>query len=146
MAGSLNSVQLIGHLGADPEVRNLQSGKSVCNLRIATSQSWLQDGERKEKTEWHSVVIWGPLGDVAAKYARKGSKLYVKGQLQTRKWQDKDGGDRYSTEVVLQGFGAELILLDGKKQDDADRGETQTRARPQAPAMAGRDFDDDIPF
>lgn len=139
-------MQLIGHLGADPEIRNLQSGKSVCNLRIATSQSWVKDGERQEKTEWHSVVIWGPLGDVAGKYARKGSKLYVKGQLETRKWKDKDGNDRYSTEVVLQGFGAELILLDGKKQDDADRGETQTRARAPAPAAAGRDFDDDIPF
>ena len=146
MAGSLNSVQLIGHLGAEPEVRNLQSGKTVCNLRIATSQSWVQDGESKEKTEWHSVVIWGPLADVASKYARKGSKLYVKGQLQTRKWQDKDGGDRYSTEIVLQGFGAELILLDGKKQDDADRGETQTRARAPAPAAAGGGMDDDIPF
>ena len=115
MAGSLNQVQLIGHLGADPEVRSFQNGGKVCNMRIATSETWKDrdSGERKERTEWHTVQIFNEgLVGVAERFLRKGSKVYVSGQLRTRKWQDQSGNDRYSTEVVLQGFGASLILLD----------------------------------
>lgn len=116
MAGSVNKVILIGNLGKDPEVRTLQNGGKVANLSLATSESWKDKatGERKEKTEWHRVVIFGNLADIAEKYLKKGSKVYVSGSLQTRKWQDKDGQDKYSTEVVLQGYGGELTMLDGK--------------------------------
>jgi single-strand DNA-binding protein len=116
MAGSLNKVMLIGNLGADPEVRSFQNGGKVCNLRIATSETWKdrQSGERKEKTEWHTVAIFSEgLVGVAEQYLRKGSKVYIEGKLQTRKWQDQSGGDRYSTEVVLQGPGAVMTMLDG---------------------------------
>jgi single-strand DNA-binding protein len=116
MAGSLNKVMLIGNLGADPEVRSFQNGGKVCNLRIATSESWKDrnTGERKEKTEWHSVAIFSEgLVGVAEQYLRKGSKVYLEGKLQTRKWQDQSGNDRYSTEVVLQGPGAVMTMLDG---------------------------------
>ncbi|MDF9302862.1 single-stranded DNA-binding protein [Tritonibacter mobilis] len=117
MAGSLNKVMLIGNLGRDPEVRSFQNGGKVCNLRIATSETWKDrnTGERREKTEWHSVAIFNEgLVRVAEQYLRKGSKVYVEGQLQTRKWQDQSGQDRYSTEVVLQGFGSTLTMLDGR--------------------------------
>ncbi|MEQ8405598.1 MAG: single-stranded DNA-binding protein [Oceanicaulis sp.] len=117
MAGSLNKVMLIGNLGADPEVRRLNSGDPVVNLRIATSESWRDKstGERREKTEWHNVVIFNDnLAKVAENYLRKGSKIFVEGQLQTRKWQDRDGNDKYTTEVVLQRFRGELTMLDGK--------------------------------
>ncbi len=116
MAGSVNKVILVGNLGRDPEVRKMPSGDSVANLRIATSESWndRQSGERKEKTEWHNVVIFGKLADVAEKYLRKGSKIYVEGQLQTRKWQDQSGQDKYTTEVVLRGFGSTFVMLDGR--------------------------------
>ncbi len=116
MAGSVNKVILIGNLGKDPEVRTMQNGNKVANLSIATSENWKDKatGERKEKTEWHRVVIFGNLADIAEKYLKKGSKVYVSGALQTRKWQDKDGQDKYSTEVVLQGYGGELTMLDGK--------------------------------
>ncbi|WP_057884278.1 single-stranded DNA-binding protein [Tsuneonella troitsensis] len=116
MAGSLNKVMLIGNLGADPEVRSFQNGGKVCNLRIATSETWKdrQSGERKEKTEWHTVAIFSEgLVGVAEQYLRKGSKVYIEGKLQTRKWQDQSGADRYSTEVVLQGPGAVMTMLDG---------------------------------
>ncbi|WP_120717326.1 single-stranded DNA-binding protein [Tsuneonella amylolytica] len=116
MAGSLNKVQLIGNLGADPEVRSFQNGGKVCNLRIATSETWKDrnSGERKEKTEWHTVAIFSEgLVGVAEQYLRKGSKVYIEGKLQTRKWQDQSGNDRYSTEVVLQGPGAVMTMLDG---------------------------------
>ncbi|ABF64409.1 Single-strand binding protein [Ruegeria sp. TM1040] len=116
MAGSLNKVMLIGNLGRDPEVRTFQSGGEVCNLRIATSESWKDrnTGERREKTEWHSVAIFNEgLVRVAEQYLRKGSRVYVEGQLQTRKWQDQSGQDRYSTEIVLHGFGSTLTMLDG---------------------------------
>ncbi|MFV1536939.1 single-stranded DNA-binding protein [Phaeobacter sp. JH204B] len=119
MAGSLNKVQLIGHLGRDPEVRSLQNGGKVCNLRIATSETWKDrnTGERREKTEWHSVCIFSEgLVRVAEQYLRKGSKVYIEGQLQTRKWQDQSGQDRYSTEVVLQGIGGTLTMLDGRNE------------------------------
>lgn len=117
MAGSLNKVMLIGNLGADPEVRSFQNGGKVCNLRIATSESWKDrnTGERQERTEWHSVAIFSEgLVGVAERYLRKGSKIYIEGQLRTRKWQDQSGNDRYSTEVVLQGFDAKMLMLDGR--------------------------------
>jgi single-strand DNA-binding protein len=127
MAGSVNKVILIGNLGQDPEVKSFQNGGKVCNLRLATSESWKdkQTGERKERTEWHTVAIFGEgLVGVAEKYLRKGSKIYVEGQLETRKWQDQSGGDRYSTEVVLRGPGSALTMLDGPqgKQDNQDGG------------------------
>jgi len=117
MAGSVNKVILVGNLGADPEVRTFQNGGKVCNLRIATSETWKDKntGERREKTEWHSVAIFQEgLVRVAEQYLRKGSKVYIEGALQTRKWQDQSGNDRYSTEVVLQGFGGTLVMLDGR--------------------------------
>jgi single-strand DNA-binding protein len=115
MAGSLNKVMLIGNLGADPEVRDFQNGGSVCNLRIATTENWKdREGQRQERTEWHNVAIFSEgLVNVAKNYLRKGSKVYVEGQLQTRKWQDQSGNDRYTTEIVLRGFGGTLTMLDG---------------------------------
>ncbi len=116
MAGSLNKVMLIGNLGADPEVRSFQNGGKVCNLRIATSEQWKDrnTGERKEQTEWHTVSIFSEgLISVCERFLRKGSKVYVEGQLQTRKWQDQSGNDRYATEVVLRGYGGTLTMLDG---------------------------------
>jgi len=117
MAGSVNKVILIGNLGADPEIRRTQDGRPIANLRIATSESWRDknSGERREKTEWHTVVVFNEgLCKIAEQYLRKGSKVYLEGALQTRKWQDKEGNDRYSTEVVLQGFGSNLTMLDGR--------------------------------
>ena len=117
MAGSLNKVMLIGNLGQDPEVRSFQNGGKVCNLRIATTETWKDrnTGERQERTEWHTVAIFSEgLVNVAENYLRKGSKVYIEGQLQTRKWQDQNGQDRYSTEVVLRGFNGSLIMLDGR--------------------------------
>jgi single-strand DNA-binding protein len=164
MAG-LNKVMLIGNLGRDPEVRRTNAGSPVVNLRIATSESWRDKntGERQEKTEWHSVVIFNEnLAKIAEQYLKKGSKVYVEGQLQTRKWQDQTGQDRYSTEVVLSRFRGELTLLDragdnvgasngedfGRSSPmDPGRGETRSPAR--APATAGslaEDLDDEIPF
>ena len=116
MAGSVNKVILVGNLGADPEVKSFQNGGKVCNLRIATSENWKDrnSGERKERTEWHSVSIFSEgLAGVAERFLRKGSKVYLEGQLRTRKWQDQSGNDRYTTEVVLQGPGAVLTMLDG---------------------------------
>ena len=116
MAGSVNKVILVGNLGADPEVRSFQNGGKVCNLRIATSESWKDrnTGERQERTEWHTVAIFSEgLAGVAERFLRKGSKVYIEGQLRTRKWQDQSGNDRYSTEVVLQGPGAVMTMLDG---------------------------------
>ena len=117
MAGSVNKVILIGNVGADPEIRRTQSGTPIANLRIATSESWRDrnSGERREKTEWHNVVVFNEgLCKVVEQYVKKGAKLYIEGALQTRKWQDKDGNDRYSTEVVLQGFNSTLTMLDGR--------------------------------
>ena len=116
MAGSLNKVMLIGNLGADPEIRSFQNGGKVANLRIATSEQWKDKatGERKEKTEWHSVAIFSEgLVSVVERYLKKGSKVFVEGKLQTRKWQDQNGQDRYSTEIVIQGLGGTLTMLDG---------------------------------
>lgn len=117
MAGSVNKVIIVGNLGRDPEVRSFQNGGKVCNLRIATSENWRdrQSGERKERTEWHSVAIFSePLVKIAEQYLRKGSKVYIEGQLETRKWQDQSGQDRYTTEIVLRPFRGELTLLDGR--------------------------------
>lgn len=164
MAGSVNKVILVGNLGADPEVRNLPSGGKVVNLSVATSESWRDrnSGERKERTEWHRVVIFSEgLTKVAEQYLRKGSKVYIEGQLQTRKWQDQNGQDKYSTEVVLQGFNSNLTMLDGRGDNDGQGGgfssprENQgfgggnrnegRRPAPSAPAFDGG-MDDDIPF
>lgn len=125
MAGSVNKVIIIGNLGRDPEVRTFQNGGKVCNLRIATSETWKDrtTGERKERTEWHSVAIFQEgLVRIAEQYLRKGSKVYIEGKLQTRKWQDQSGNDRYSTEVVLQGFDGVLTMLDGRGENSGGGG------------------------
>jgi single-strand DNA-binding protein len=165
MAGSLNKVMLIGNLGRDPEVRNTNSGLKVVNLNLATSESWKDrnTGERQERTEWHRVVIMNDnLADIAERYLKKGSKVFIQGQLQTRKWTDKDGVEKYTTEVMLGRVGAEMVLLDGRGGeggggDYAPRGggdrEERAPARSgggAAPAKkgwdSGKDLDDDIPF
>ncbi|ACS51477.1 MULTISPECIES: single-stranded DNA-binding protein [Bartonella] len=128
MAGSLNKVILIGNLGADPEIRRLNSGDQVANLRIATSESWRDrnTNERKERTEWHNIVIFNEnLVKVAEQYLKKGSKIYIEGQLQTRKWQDQNGNDRYTTEVVLQKYRGELQMLDGRGAAGGEQGASQ---------------------
>lgn len=125
MAGSVNKVILVGNLGRDPEVRSFQNGGKVCNLRIATSETWKDrnTGERKERTEWHSVAIFSePLARIAEQYLRKGSKVYLEGQLETRKWQDQNGQDRYTTEIVLRPYRGELTLLDGRSDGRGDGG------------------------
>lgn len=166
MAGSVNKVILIGNLGADPEIRRTQDGRPIANLRVATSESWRDKatGERKEKTEWHRVVVFNEgLCRIAEQYLKKGSKVYLEGQLQTRKWQDQSGQDKYSTEVVLQGFNSQLTMLDGRgggggggSQDDyggggddfggSGGGSGGGGARRGPPARGGGDLDDDIPF
>src|SRR6516225_1699389 len=151
MAGSVNKVILVGNLGKDPEVRRMTSGDPIVNLSVATSETWRDksSGERKEKTEWHRVVIFNKnLADVAEKYLRKGSKVYVEGQLQTRKWTDKDGAERYSTEVVLQNFRGELTMLDGRNGGgEAGGGFGGGRGASEAPASFQRDeMDDEIPL
>src|SRR3982751_5488971 len=151
MAGSVNKVILVGNLGKDPEVRRMTSGDPVVNLSIATSESWRDkaSGEKKEKTEWHRVVIFNKnLAEVAEKYLRKGSKVYVEGQLQTRKWTDKDGAEKYSTEVVLQNFRGELTMLDGRGGGGEGGGcGGGGRGAGEAPASFQRDeMDDEIPF
>ena len=147
MAGSVNKVILVGNLGRDPEVRRMSSGDPVVNLSVATSESWRDkaSGERKEKTEWHRVVIFNKnLAEVAEKYLRKGSKVYVEGSLQTRKWTDKDGQEKYSTEVVLQNFRGELTMLDAKGEGG---GGGSRMGAGDAPASFDRsEMDDEIPF
>ncbi len=144
MAG-LNKVCLLGNLGADPESRSLNNGGEVVNLRVATSESWKdKDGNRQERTEWHHVVIFNEgLGKVAKSYLRKGSKVYLEGQIQTRKWQDQSGADKYSTEIVLQRFRGELVLLDSKGGEG--REESPKGYQEPAPAI-DHDLDDDVPF
>ncbi len=169
MAGSVNKVILVGNLGADPEIRRLNSGDPVVNLRIATSESWRDknSGDRKEKTEWHSVVIFNDnLAKVAEQYLKKGMKVYVEGQLQTRKWQDQSGQDRYTTEIVLQKFRGELQMLDARGQggeggqvgygggargsDFGQSGPNDERGGGSRGGSGGgggsRDLDDEIPF
>jgi single-strand DNA-binding protein len=159
MAGSVNKVILVGNLGKDPEVRRLNSGDPVVNLSVATSESWRdkQTGERKEKTEWHRVVIFNEnLAKVAEQYLRKGSKVYIEGQLQTRKYQDQSGAEKYTTEVVLQKFRGELTMLDGKGEGggrsyEDDGGGFTSKAGGKRVSDAPResfnqDLDDEIPF
>lgn len=171
MAGSVNKVILIGNVGADPEIRRTQDGRPIANLRIATSETWRDrnSGERREKTEWHTVVVFNEgLCKVVEQYVKKGAKLYIEGALQTRKWQDQSGNDRYSTEIVLQGFNSTLTMLDGRgeggRDDRADRsggdygaasgGESRPKNAPRQeadsygnqPANFSHDMDDDIPF
>jgi single-strand DNA-binding protein len=161
MAG-VNKVILVGNLGADPEARSLNNGGEVVNLRVATSEQWKdRDGNRQERTEWHQVVIFNEnLGRVAKNYLRKGSKVYLEGQIQTRKWTDQSGNDRYSTEIVLQRFRGELVLLDSRDGGGGSRGAfnedfggddfgggapARSQSRPQ-PAAFDTDLDDDVPF
>ena len=168
MAGSVNKVILVGNLGADPEIRRTQDGRPVANLRVATSESWKDKttGERREKTEWHRVVIFNEnLCRIAEQYLKKGSKVFIEGQLQTRKWQDQSGQDRYSTEVVLQGFRGELTLLDRAgaggaggagggefgAEEGGEFGSSGPTRKVAAAAGAGArgprgDMDDEIPF
>jgi single-strand DNA-binding protein len=172
MAGSVNKVILIGNLGADPEVRHTQDGRSICNLRLATTDTWRdkQSGERREKTEWHSVVVFNEqLGKIAQQYLKKGAKVYIEGQLQTRKWQDNSGNDRYTTEVVLQNYNGQLTMLDGRSggasgfndggHADFDTGSSEGsrsggvksssagKSRESlAPKSFEKDLDDEIPF
>jgi single-strand DNA-binding protein len=153
MAGSVNKVILVGNLGRDPEVRQTQDGRDIVNLNIATSESWKDrsTGERKEKTEWHRVVIFSEgLTNIAKSYLKKGSKVYIEGQLQTRKWTDKDGQEKYTTEVVLSNFNSTLTMLDGKSGGGSEGGYSQASAG--APASSGSSkpsaelLDDEIPF
>lgn len=154
MGGSVNKVILVGKLGRDPESKSFQNGGKVVNLRIATSESWKDKntGERKEKTEWHSVAIFNEgLGSVAERYLRKGSAVYLEGALQTRKWQDAQGQDKYATEIVLQGFNSVLTMLDGPQSGGSDAPRQQTRAPASGGGGAqgggfGDDLDDDVPF
>ncbi len=172
MAGSVNKVILIGNVGADPEIRRTQDGRPIANLRIATSEQWRDrnSGERKEKTEWHNVVVFNEgLCKVVEQYVKKGAKLYIEGALQTRKWQDQNGNDRYSTEVVLQGFNSTLTMLDGRGEGGgrgqggdfggdygggndygssapAPRSSGGGRGSSQPAGNFSRDMDDDIPF
>ena len=166
MAGSVNKVILVGNLGRDPEIRSTQDGTRIANLNLATSESWRDrvSGERKERTEWHRVVIFNErLVELAEKYLRKGSKIYVEGALQTRKWTDQQGQERYSTEVVLQRFRGELTMLDGARDggragggdpgyDEGDAGDFSSAPRAAAPMAGSRsraanaDLDDEIPF
>ncbi len=172
MAGSVNKVILIGNVGADPEIRRTQDGRPIANLRIATSESWRDrnSGERREKTEWHNVVVFNEgLCKVVEQYVKKGAKLYIEGALQTRKWQDQNGNDRYSTEVVLQGFNSTLTMLDGRGEGGGERrgggdfgggapSYDDYGSRPASGGSGGgsrsgggggslsRDMDDDIPF
>jgi single-strand DNA-binding protein len=161
MAGSVNKVILVGNLGRDPEIRRTQDGRPIAQLSVATSENWRDKntGERKEKTEWHRVVIFSEgLAKIAEQYLKKGSKVYLEGALQTRKWQDKDGNEKYTTEVVLQGFNSTLTMLDGRGGGGAGAGAESSEdfgsggpapSRERKPAMAGGgrdDMDDEIPF
>ncbi len=163
MSGSVNKVILVGNLGADPEVRSLTNGGKVAQLSVATSERWRDrnTGEQRERTEWHRVVIFSEgLVRVAEQFLKKGAKVYIEGQLQTRKWQDQSGQDRYTTEIVLQGFNSTLTMLDGRGEGDASGGgysqggynqgggrQVENRGRPQsAPSFEPGGMDDDIPF
>jgi single-strand DNA-binding protein len=162
MAGSVNKVILVGNLGKDPEIRRTQDGRPIANLSVATSETWRDKGtgERKEKTEWHRVVIFNEgLCKIAEQYLKKGAKVYIEGQLQTRKWTDQSGADKYSTEVVLQGFNSALTMLDGRSGGGGNLGSDDSSgdfgsggpsaAAPRRAVAAGArnsDMDDDIPF
>lgn len=142
---SVNKVILIGNLGRDPETKSMQDGTKLANLSVATSERWKDknSGEARERTEWHRVVVWGKLAEICERYLAKGSKVYLEGQLETRKWQAQDGQDRYSTEVVLRGYGGKLVMLDGKGDGGGDRRDYDDGpARPRG----HDDLDDEIPF
>ena len=145
MSGSLNKCQFIGNLGREPEVRTMQNGDKVANLNLACTESWKdkKSGEKKERTEWIRVVIFGKLADTAEKYLTKGSKVYVCGKMQTRKWSDQSGQEKYTTEVVLQGYGGELIMLDGK---DKPKGRPSTWDESKGSGPAHDDMSQDMPF
>ena len=157
MAGSVNKVILVGNLGRDPEVRNTQDGRKVVNLSLATSESWRdrQSGERKEKTEWHRVVIFNEnLAEVAEKYLKKGAKVFIEGQLQTRKWTDQSGAEKYTTEIVLQRYRGELTMLDGRGESGGGAGQVAefagdgpgSSSSPPPRKGGSSDLDDEIPF
>jgi single-strand DNA-binding protein len=166
MAGSVNKVILIGNLGADPEIRRTQDGRPIVNLRLATTETWRDKmtSERRERTEWHRVVVFNEnLAKIAEQYLKKGAKIYVEGQLQTKKWQDQQGQDRYTTEVVLQGFGCQLTMLDrvgvgggsasgdfGSDDSGSNFGSSGSRGPARQPALAGAgmrdDMNDEVPF
>lgn len=166
MAGSVNKVIIVGNLGADPEVKSFQNGGRICNLRVATSENWTDkmSGEKKERTEWHSVVLRSDgLVGVAERFLKKGSKIYLEGQLQTRKWQDQSGNDRYSTEIVVGGFDGKLVMLDGARGGGSEGGWGESRGGGSgmggqkgsnwaggSAGFGGGDFDtdldDDVPF
>lgn len=160
---SVNKVILIGNLGRDPEIRSTQDGTKIANLSLATSESWKDKntGDRREKSEWHRVVIFGPLAEIAEKYLHKGSKIYVEGQIQTRKWTDQTGQDKYTTEIVLQRYRGELVMMDGKPEQTAPQSPGDQAAAlldtvehekevydpgRQGPLKGGADLDDEIPF
>ncbi len=148
MAGSVNKTILLGSLGADPEVKSFQNGGRIANLRLATSESWKDKttGEKKERVEWHSVTLNSDgLVSVAERFLRKGSKVYIEGKLQTRKWQDQSGNDRYTTEIVVGGFDGKLVMLDGAKGAGSDTG-AQQQSNHQQSGFADDDLDDSIPF
>ena len=148
MARGINKVILVGNLGADPETRYMPSGGAVTNVRLATTRSWKDKntGEQQERTEWHRVVLFGRLAEVAAEYLRKGSQAYVEGELRTNKWQDRDGNDRYTTEVVVSGFDGKLVLLGGRQEGSAPA-PMPARGVAEPPSSTGTDdLDDDIPF
>lgn len=148
MSGAINKVILIGNLGADPEIRSMQDGRPVCNLRVATSENWKDksSGERRERTEWHRVVIFNEgLCRIAEQYLKKGSKVYLEGQLQTRKW-EKDGQDHYSTEVVLQGFNSSLTMLDSRQDGAQETSTDYQNAKSGGEASSDEKIDDEIPF
>lgn len=152
MAGSINKVILVGNLGADPEIRSTKDGRPVCNLSLATSESWKDKntGERREKTEWHRVVIFNEgLAKIAEQYLRKGSKIYIEGQLQTRKWQDQNGVDKYTTEVVLQGYGGNLTMLDSRASGGDSFASSPSQPTPLSEnpdPVSSSGMDDEIPF
>ena len=159
MVGSVNKVILLGNLGKDPEIRSMQSGSKMANFSIATSKRWKDRStqEQKEKTSWHNIVIFGDgLVDIVEKYVKKGSKVYVEGELQTRKWQDQEGKDRYSTEVILQGYNCNLTLLDSRSQSNSVENQSESNQSNQSNSISddsfgsnesdSSDLDEDIPF
>ena len=140
MSGSVNRVIILGNLGQDPEIRHTQDGTAVANLSVATSQTWKKDGERRERTEWHRCTLWRKLAEIADKHLQKGSKVYLEGAIETHKWQDQNGQDRYTTEIVLRGYDGKLVMLgDGKRQEDSNTGGGSSAPPPP-------NLDDDLPF
>ena len=150
MPGDLNQCAFIGRLGSDPEVRQLKGGSSVCNMRIACGEKWKsKSGEQQEKTEWIPIVVWGKLAEICGQYLHKGSRIYISGKFATRKWQGQDGQERYTTEVVVDGFQGRMQMLDSKPVGTTNTRSPQRQEQPQSqpqPDSGGNAFDDDIPF